>query len=56
MRRTRGISAEAAREILVFSFGAEVTQGLKSQPLIDRIEQRVTATLSPLLPSAGGSS
>ena len=56
LHRTRGISAQAAREILVFSFGAEVTQGLGSKALIDRVEQRVTAMLTPLLDSANSSS
>ena len=49
--RARGISAEAARQILVFSFGAEVTQYLGSKALIERVERRVAGMLAPLIGS-----
>ena len=56
LRRARGISAEAARQILVSSFGAEVTQHLGARPLIERVEQRVAGMLAPILGGLAGSS
>ena len=50
--RARGIDPDAARQVLVYSFGAEVTQHLKHKQLIERVQQVVASTLSkaPLLP------
>ena len=44
--RARGIHPDAARQILVHSFGAEVTQHLKHKNLLDRIQSVVASTLS----------
>ncbi|MEW5299613.1 MAG: hypothetical protein WDW36_002609 [Sanguina aurantia] len=44
--RSRGISAQAARQALVYSFGAEVVRGLKLPSLVTRIQQDVGRTLS----------
>lgn len=43
--RARGISAEAARQALVYSFGAEVVRTLKYKQLIARIQEDVVSTL-----------
>ena len=50
--RARGIDPDAARQVLVYSFGAEVTQHLKHKQLIERVQKVVASTLSkaPLLP------
>lgn len=50
--RARGIDADAARQVLVYSFGAEVTQHLKHKQLIQRVQKVVATTLAkaPLLP------
>ncbi|KAL3132695.1 hypothetical protein ABBQ32_009205 [Trebouxia sp. C0010 RCD-2024] len=50
--RARGIDPDAARQVLVYSFGAEVTQHLKHKQLIERMQRVVASTLSkaPLLP------
>lgn len=49
--RARGIDADAARQVLVYSFGAEVTQHLKHKQLIQRVQKVVASTLAkaPLL-------
>lgn len=54
--RARGIDADAARQVLVYSFGAEVTQHLKHKQLIDRVQKVVASTLAkaPLLPADSG--
>jgi Fe-S cluster assembly protein SufD len=44
--RARGINALAARQALVSSFGAEVTQDLKLSELQARVQQDVRATLA----------
>ena len=44
--RARGIDADAARQVLVYSFGAEVTQYLKHKQLIDRVQSVVSSTLA----------
>jgi hypothetical protein len=44
--RARGINALAARQALVSSFGAEVTQDLKLSELQTRVQQDVRATLA----------
>ncbi len=51
--RARGIDADAARQVLVYSFGAEVTQHLKHKQLIQRVQKVVASTLAkaPLLPA-----
>ena len=36
--RSRGISAEAARQVLVYSFGGEVVQHLRDEKLMKRVE------------------
>lgn len=43
--RARGISAEAARQALVYSFGAEVVQSLKHKQLVQRVQGDVGAAL-----------
>ncbi len=43
--RARGISAEAARQALVFSFGAEVVQHMKYPALVSRVQADVASTL-----------
>lgn len=50
--RARGIDADAARQVLVYSFGAEVMQHLKHKQLIQRVQKVVATTLAkaPLLP------
>lgn len=50
--RARGIDPDAARQVLVYSFGAEVTQHFKHKQLIERVQKVVAGTLSkaPLLP------
>ena len=44
-RRTRGIDYATARQVLVYSFGSEVTQHFKHPLLIKRIQENVNATL-----------
>lgn len=41
----RGIDQEMARNMLVFSFGQEVVQGLEYKDLRKRVEERVKSTL-----------
>ena len=50
--RARGIDPDVARQVLVYSFGAEVTQHLKHKQLIQRVQEVVASTLAkaPLLP------
>lgn len=43
--RARGIPAEVARQSLVYSFGAEVVQGLRYDRLVARIQADVVAAL-----------
>ncbi len=43
--RTRGIDYATARQVLVYSFGNEVTQHFKHPLLIQRIQENVNATL-----------
>ena len=43
--RARGIPAEVARQSLVYSFGAEVVQGLRYDKLVARIQADVVAAL-----------
>ncbi len=43
--RARGISADAARQALVYSFGAEVVQQLGYEALTQRIQRDVVAAL-----------
>lgn len=57
--RARGISAEQAREALVFSFGSEVVQQLKHERLVKRLQQDVAAALAAnkvSSPAAAGNS
>lgn len=49
--RARGISAEVARTMLVYSFGREVVQGLRDDALQGRVEAAVRDTLSAFAPS-----
>ncbi len=44
-RRSRGIDAEFARQLLVLSFGAEVTQHLGHKQLQERMQAAVNAAL-----------
>lgn len=50
--RSRGISAEVARQALVASFGAEVTNHIPFKPLKDRIVADVNAALAPVMQAA----
>ena len=43
--QARGIDANTARSMLVFSFGQEVVQGLEYKDLRERVERRVKHTL-----------
>lgn len=45
-RRSRGISSEVARQLLVYSFGREVVQTLRDEVLQARVESAVAAKLS----------
>lgn len=47
--RTRGIGAEQARKILVYSFGKEITQGFRHP----KLEARLEAAVNDLLANAG---
>jgi len=53
--RARGISAEAARQALVYSFGAEVVQELGYEALSGRIQKDVVAALQPTVVATIGS-
>lgn len=44
--RSRGIDNDTARQMLVFSFGAEVTQHLKHEQLLERLQAAVNAGLA----------
>ena len=44
--RSRGIDNDAARQMLVFSFGSEVTQHLKHKRLLERLQAAVNAGLA----------
>ena len=44
--RARGISTEVARQMLVYSFGREVVQGLQDAALQARVEAAVRQTLA----------
>jgi hypothetical protein len=44
--RSRGIDNDMARQMLVFSFGAEVTQHLKHEQLLERLQTAVNAGLA----------
>ena len=44
--RSRGISPATARQMLVYSFGREVVQGLKDEALMERVEAAVQRTLA----------
>lgn len=44
--RSRGIDKNTAREMLVFSFGREVTQHLKHKKLQERLQAKVNAALA----------
>ena len=46
MCRSRGIDNDMARQMLVFSFGAEVTQHLKHEQLLERLQTAVNAGLA----------
>lgn len=54
--RARGISPEAARQALVFSFGAEVVQRMRHPALLRRVQAEVTATLRSVEAFAGAPS
>jgi hypothetical protein len=43
--KARGIDEDAARNMLVFSFGQEVVTGLNSKALRGRVEQGIKASL-----------
>jgi Fe-S cluster assembly protein SufD len=51
--RSRGISEEAARQVLVYSFGREVVQHLKDDAVISRVEvatkKKLIAAGNPVL-------
>lgn len=51
--RARGVGYEAARQALVFSFGAEVVQGLRYDALVGRVQAGVVAGLQQALAEAG---
>ncbi|EFJ51036.1 iron-sulfur cluster assembly protein [Volvox carteri f. nagariensis] len=51
--RARGISAEAARQALVFSFGSEVVQRMGRQALAKRVQEDVSRTLRSVEQFAG---
>ena len=44
--RTRGIDDATARQVLVYSFGSEVTQHLKHNILQARIQEKINSTLA----------
>lgn len=46
MCRARGINSEAARRMLVYSFGREVVQGLGDEVLEARVHASVQQTLA----------
>lgn len=46
--RARGIDQETARQALVFSFGSEINQKLKSEALRERVENAVSKQLQIL--------
>ena len=50
--RARGISADMARQMLVYSFGREVVQALRDDALQGRLEAAVTATLASFVSAA----
>ncbi|GLC59202.1 hypothetical protein PLESTB_001461400 [Pleodorina starrii] len=54
--RARGISAEAARQALVFSFGSEVIQRMGRPALAKRVQQDVSRTLRSVEQFAGSAS
>lgn len=43
--RARGVTANVARQMLVYSFGLEVVQGLRDDALQARVEAAVQRTL-----------
>lgn len=43
---SRGISKEVARQLLVYSFGREVVQGLREEALQARVEAAMRSTLA----------
>ena len=43
--QARGIDPSSARKMLVYSFGGEVMQNLQDKNLIDRVQEKATATL-----------
>ena len=46
LRRSRGLDQQTARQMLVYSFGKEVTQKLRYPQLQARIEDAVNAALA----------
>ncbi|KAK9804290.1 hypothetical protein WJX72_005085 [[Myrmecia] bisecta] len=50
--RARGVDPKDARRVLVYSFGAEVTQHLKHPDLMARLEAAVTQTLGDIVAAA----
>jgi hypothetical protein len=44
--RSRGIDPPSARQMLVYSFGREVVQGLRDEALIGRVEDAVQRCLA----------
>lgn len=44
--RTRGVDDATARQVLVYSFGSEVTQHLKHPLLLKRIQEKINSTLA----------
>lgn len=51
--RARGISAEMARQALVFSFGSEVVQRMSRSALAKRVQEDVSRTLRSVEQFAG---
>eukprot|EP00887_Chlorella_sp_A99_P005803 scaffold1.g5803.t1 len=51
--RSRGLSVEVARQLLVHSFGGEVVQDLRDEQLLKRVERAVRATLDRAAASSG---
>lgn len=45
-RRARGIDANTARQMLVYSFGREVVAGLGDEALVGRVEEAARASLA----------
>lgn len=54
LRRARGVDNATARQVLVYSFGAEVTAELPGADLRGRIQDAVNRSLAAVVPLAHG--